>query len=149
MPMIPCFGCGCQDIAPILQYAQRFDLVRFRLSCAKCGRHTQWFKPEEEHDMEVAWNDEDLASPRYDEIDVLNRLTDVMCACGGLRRAIDTLMERKDEPLTVEMQARLRDAKSLAEDTSEALSHIKHKVDDWLYPQDEEDEYPEVDCDDY
>lgn len=148
MPTSPCSGCG-QDVAPILQFAQRSILSRFRLSCAKCGRHTQWYKAEEQHDMEVAWNEEELASPRYDELDVYHRLGDVVYACNAVSRAIDTLMERKDVELSRGIQALLRDAKARADETLRTLSDIEHSVEDWVYPQDEEDEYPEVDYDDY
>lgn len=99
--------------------------------------------------MEVAWNEEELASPRYDALDVYHRLGDVVYACVAVSRAIDTLMERDDEPLSNGKQALLRDAKARADETLRTLSDIEHSVEDWVYPQDEEDEYPEVDDDDY
>ena len=148
-PMIPCFGCGCQDLEPNLQMAQRWGPVLIRLSCAKCGRHTRWFGANEQQDMENAWNEEEVASQRYDMIDVDHRLTDITCACDALRKSIDTVMEREDEQLSPGMQALLREARRIAEDTLKAISSIEHQTSDWLYPQDEEDEYPEVDDDDY
>lgn len=148
MPTSPCSGCG-QDNAPFLQFANRFTLSLLRLSCAKCGRHTQWYKAEEQHDMEVAWSEEELASPSYDELDVYHRLGDAVYACGAVSRAIDTLMERKDVELSRGIQALLRDAKARADETLRTLSDIEHSVEDWVYPQDEEDDYPEVDYDDY
>ena len=152
-PMIPCFGCGCQDIAPKMEYSQLFSgPLRYRLSCAKCGRHTVWYRPEQFSEMEDAWNEEQIAPLGYDMYEAYRRIQETIKACNNLRQSIETISRRDDRPQDPDMQTAITQAGELADSTLEALVPSLHKVEDWIWPDGEEDEYPEdeeEDDDDY